>query len=387
MPVGISGDRASAVSSPAGGLTVGVEEEFLLVDACSGRTLGCAEGLFARCRSDTALPAGAAVHRELRDTQLEMATGICASAGELRAQLTGGRHALAEAGRAERVAVVASGTPVLPSASPYRPSAGRFARVDQLYRAAARDYESCGCHVHVGVADRDTAVAVVNHLSRWLPTLLALSVNSPFHNGQDTGYGSWRMMLQSRFPGSGLTPWFPNYAAYHVEVSRLVECGVLVDDCQTFWLARPSSRLPTVELRVADTAATVDDALLQALLSRALVRTAMTELGRGVAAQPVPPQLAAAAVWSAARYGLAGPGIHLALGKQVAATDLLSELCSHVQDALDEAGDMAEVRELLRRLRSQGTGAQRQRRAAREGGLGAVPRSLSLRTAEHRVST
>jgi carboxylate-amine ligase len=373
------GDRAPPVSSPAAGETLGVEEEFLLVDAYSGVTVGAAQALFARCRSGRALPTGATVHRELRDTQLEIATGICATAGELRAQLTGGRHALAGAGHVERVAVVASGTPVLPSRSADRPSVGRFARVDQLYGAAARDYESCGCHVHVGVPDRDTAVVVVNHLSRWLPTLLALSVNSPFHAGQDTGYGSWRMVLQSRFPGSGLTPWFPNYAAYHVEVARLVECGVLVDDCQTFWLARPSPRLPTVELRVADTAATVDEAVLQALLSRALVRTALTELSRGVAAEPVPPQLAAAAVWSAARHGLTGPGVHLALGKQVAATDLLTELVSHVRTALDEAGDLAEVLRLLRRLRYQGTGAARQRRAARVGGLGAVLRSLSLR--------
>ena len=106
-----------------------------------------------------------------------------------------------------------------------------------------------------------------------------------------------------------------------------------------------------------------------------------------MAAEPVPSQLAAAAVWSAARHGLTGPGIHLVLGKQVAATDLLAELLSHVRNALDETGDLAEVRELLCRLGSAGTGARRQRRAARCGGLGAVPRAMSLRSPDFRVHT
>lgn len=358
--------------------TMGVEEEFLLVDPGSGATVPLAEKVVARA-SAAGLPVGATVQRELRDTQVEAATGVCVGAAELRAHLAAGRRAVATAARDYGAVVVASGSPVRGSGGAVPSSLARFAAIDDMYGEVTRDYEACGCHVHVGVADKDTAVAVVNHVARWLPTLLALSVNSPFHRERDTGYGSWRIVQQSRFPGSGLAPRLPDYAAFRAEMGRLVECGVVADEAQTFWFARPSPRLPTVEFRVADTASTVDEAVLQALLARALVRTALADLSRGREADPVPAQAAAAAVWNAARYGLAGPGVHLGLYRRVPATDLVAALLDHVRDALADAGDLPEVRVLLDRLRSGGTGADRQRRAAGSDGLPAVVTELTLR--------
>jgi carboxylate-amine ligase len=358
--------------------TMGVEEEFLLVDPASGATVPIAEKVVPPA-SAADLPVGATVQRELRDTQVEAATGVCASAAELRAHLAAGRRAVAAAARDYGVVVVASGSPVRGSGGAVPSSLPRFAAIDDLYGEATRDYEACGCHVHIGVADRDTAVAVVNHVARWLPTLLALSVNSPFFRERDTGYGSWRIVQQSRFPGSGLTPYFPDHAAFRAEVGRLIECGVIADEAQTFWFARPSPRLPTVEFRVADVASTVDEAVLQALLTRALVRTALTDLSRGREAAPVPAQMAAAAVWNAARYGLAGPGVHLGLYRQAPAGDLVTGLLDHVRDALAETGDLTEVRVLLDRLRSGGTGADRQRLLADAGGAAAVVAGLTLR--------
>jgi glutamate---cysteine ligase / carboxylate-amine ligase len=357
--------------------TMGVEEEFLLVDPASGATVPLAEKVVSRA-SATDLPVGATVQRELRDTQVEAATGICGSAAELRAHLAAGRRAVAAAAGDYGAVVVASGSPVRGSGGAVSSSLARFAAIDDMYGEVTRDYEACGCHVHIGVADRDTAVAVVNHLARWLPVLLALSVNSPFHRELDTGYGSWRIVQQSRFPGSGLAPHCPDHAAFRAEVDRLVECGVVADEAQTFWFARPSPRLPTVELRVADTASTVDEAVLQALLARALVRTALTDLDRGLEADPVPPQLAAAAVWNAARHGLAGPGVHLGLARRVPAVDLVAALLDHVRDALIEAGDLTEVRALLDRLRAGGTGADRQRRVAASSGVAAVMTALTV---------
>jgi carboxylate-amine ligase len=357
---------------------MGVEEEFLLVDPASGATVPLAEKAVARA-SAADLPTGATVQRELRDTQVEAATGVCATAVELRAHLTVGRRAVAAAARDLGTAAVASASPVRGSGGAAPSSLPRFAAIDDMYGEVTRDYEACGCHVHVGVADRDTAVAVVNHLGRWLPTLLALSVNSPFHHERDTGYGSWRIVQQSRFPGSGLAPYFRDHAAFRAEVGRLVECGILADQAQTFWFARPSPRLPTVELRVADTASTVDDAVLQALLGRALIRTTLAELDRGREAEPVPTQVAAAAVWSAARHGLAGPGVHLGLARRAPAINLVAALLDHVADSLAETGDLPEARALLDRLRCRGTGADRQRRVAAAGGLAAVVTELTLR--------
>lgn len=357
---------------------MGVEEEFLLVDPASGATMPLAEKVVARA-SAADLPTGATVQRELRDTQVEAATGVCATAAELRAQLVAGRRAVSAAAQDHGAVAMATASPVRGSRGAAPSSLPRFAAIDDMYGEVTRDYEACGCHVHVGVADRDTAVAVVNHVGHWLPTLLALSVNSPFHRERDTGYGSWRIVQQSRFPGSGLAPYLRDHAAFQAEVARLVNCGVLADKAQTFWLARPSPRLPTVELRVADTASTVEEAILQALLGRALVRTALADLERGREAEPVPTQMAAAAVWSAARYGLVGPGVHLGLARRMPAIDLVTALLDHVRDSLHATGDVADVHALVDRLRSGGTGADRQRRIAGAGGLPAVVTGLTLR--------
>jgi glutamate---cysteine ligase / carboxylate-amine ligase len=96
----------------------------------------------------------------------------------------------------------------LPNAAPDAALQPELSLITRTYAGIVADYQCCGCHVHVGVPGRETAVAVVNHLAPWLPTPLALSVNSAFEHGRDTGYGSWRMITQSRFPGFGIAPWF-----------------------------------------------------------------------------------------------------------------------------------------------------------------------------------
>jgi carboxylate-amine ligase len=131
----------------------------------------------------------------------------------------------------------------------------------------------------------------------------------------------------------------------------------------SFWLARPSPAFPTVEVRAADTALTVDGAVLQAALTRALVRTALADLDRGVEGPRIDPQVAAAAVWSAARHGLRGPGVDPLLGREVPVEDLLAKLLTHVAAALEDTGDDAVARRLLKELLADGTGAERQRRA------------------------
>ncbi|WP_410586925.1 glutamate--cysteine ligase [Amycolatopsis sp. lyj-23] len=345
--------------------TMGVEEEFLLVNPRTGHVSPCAEPVLARYRHHGPLPDGVRATRELRLTQVEAVTGVCTTAGELRHQLTAARRVLAGAAAAEDCALLATGTPVGPGpAAPPPASTGRYAEIDAAYGAIVADYEACGCHVHVAVPDPDTAVAVVNHLGRWLPTLLALSANSPFDHGRDTGYDSWRMVLQSRFPGSGVAPHLRGHAEYRRAIETLVDCGALVDPDQTFWLARPSGRFPTVEFRVADTALTVDHAVLQALLSRALVQRALADLAEGREAAPLSPQVAAAAVWSAARHGLGGQLVDAAAEARRPAWTLVDELVAHVRDPLEDSGDLAEVRKLVEAVRTGGTGAAQQRAVA-----------------------
>lgn len=362
------GDRAAVPPERPGdaavGPTMGVEEEFLLLDPATGATVPRASRVLA---GQPPLPGGVTLQRELRATQVEAATGVCRSAEELHGQLVAGRRALAGAARLNDTAIAASGTPVLSGPAPQGDNDGRFARIDETYRGMVADYEACGCHVHVGVPTRETAVAVMNQVGPWLPALLALSVNSPFDRGRDTGYASWRIVQQARFPGAGIPPHFATAAGYEDEVARLVDCGALVDPGMTFWFVRPSATLPTLEFRVADTAATPAEAVLQALLSRALVRRALDDLARGVPPVRLSAQVAAAAVWAAARDGLTGTAVDAVRARRVPARRLVRDLLTHLRPALEETGDLDTVRSLVRRLYERGTGAERQRRAMAAG--------------------
>ncbi|MDB1090067.1 glutamate--cysteine ligase [Streptomyces sp. ACA25] len=373
-------DARPAPGTATSGLTMGVEEEFLLLHPRSGLPAPGATAVLRRAR-EQAGPAGTGrFQSELFSTQLETATGVCTTLDELEAQLTAARTRAAAAAGAEGLALVASGGPADTAGLPAVSDEERFAAITALYGGAMAEYQMCGCHVHVGVPDRETAVAVVNQLGRWLPTLLALSVNSPFHRGRDSGYGSWRTLEQARFPGSGIPPHFASAAAYDATVDSLQASGVITDPAMSFWHARPSPHLPTVEFRAADSVGTVGEAVLQAALARALVRTALTELAAGREAPPLDGQVAAAAVWTAARDGLTGVGVDPLTHVRMPARRLLRLLLSHVADALEETGDTRTVHGLLGTVARTGTGAERQREWWRRGGPCAVVKHLIRQT-------
>nr|WP_062338508.1 glutamate--cysteine ligase [Herbidospora sakaeratensis] len=345
--------------------TFGVEEEFLLVDGVTGEPAPEVEKVLADVGPHPG--AGGAFSAELFQTQVEAATGVCTGLPDLRHQLTSARTRLAEAAHAHGLRLLSVGTPVLAGSTPPVSVGDRYADIVQTHRATITDYQCCGCHVHVGVPDRATGVAVLNHVRPWLPTLVALGANSPYDRGRDSGFASWRVAEQLRFPGAGLPPRFADPADYDETIARLVDGGVLVDTAMTFWLARLGVRTPTIEIRAADAAPAVDDALLQALLTRALVTTSLTELASGREAPDLPEPTSTAALFNAARNGLAGAGICPAEGHEVPATELLDRLLSHVHDALEESGDLGEARRLLEWVGRTGTGADRQRRAAGRG--------------------
>lgn len=318
--------------------TLGVEEEFLLVDPASRRTVMRANAVLARLH-DTELTK---FHAELAGTQVEAATGPCASVAKLGDALRHARMMVADAAHEEGLELLSRGTPLKTAAHPVVTDGVRYHRILDTYAGVIDDYEACGCHVHVGVPDREAAVAVLNHVRPWLPTLLALSANSP-----DRGYASWRTVLQSRFPGAGVPPLFADAEEYDAHVGRMVTCGTLVDRAQSFWLVRLATTLPTVEFRVADAAAEVDDAVLQAALSRALVHTAHADLLAGKEPPAVRDDVLAAAVWTASRYGIDGAGVDPWRECRVPATTLMDDMLKHVTCALDERGELALVHELV----------------------------------------
>jgi carboxylate-amine ligase len=357
-----------AGSVPEAGVTLGVEEEFLLVDAVDGRTGPWAEQVLEHAREFPGTPSGVTYKAEFLTSQVESNSGICTGLDRLAHQLLGARRTLSAGAARAGALLLPSGAPPLSGVRVPVASGARFAAVAGRFADAMSDYQICGCHVHVGVPDRDTATAVVNQLRPWLPTLLALSVNSPYRAGRDTGYASWRVMEQGCLPGSGIPPHFTSAAHYEGELARLVDCGTLVDPRLCFWLARPSLRYPTVEIRTADAGTTVAETLLQVALARALVRTALTELAAGrVAEDRLDPQVMAAAVWCAARYGLRGPGVDPWRARRIPAGVLLEALLMKVRPALAETGDLGFVSRQVAWLSGRGTGSERQRAAGQHG--------------------
>lgn len=348
-------------------LTVGVEEEFLLIDPVTRAAAPAAEPVLATAKKDACGAAGTDLHHELQSTQIEASTGICVDLDELGSRVLDARRRLAAAAQENGVRLVSAGTPVLTDRGIPQLENERFQSITERFRGVVSNYQASACHVHIGVDNPDLAVAVTNHLRPWLPTLIALSGNSPFDQGADSGYESWRAMEMSRFPGSGIPPWHGSAEDWRSHVERLVDCGVLVDDRMTFWLARPSVQWPTVEVRAADAAGTVDEAMLQAALTRALVQTALTELEHGHEGAHIDDSLCEAAVWSAARYGLVGQAIHLPRRRAMPATRVLAELLDFVRPALEETGDLPRVEEMVASITKRGTGAARQRRWAKDG--------------------
>ncbi|MFB9902753.1 carboxylate-amine ligase [Allokutzneria oryzae] len=356
--------------------TLGVEEEFLLVDADT-RQLSWQGPSLLRAAPDT----GGDLHAELTRCQVESATPVCATATEVLASLRELRSTLAGQARRHGLRLVASGTAPLREPGPPRLTAShRYHRISEHAGALAIASPCCGCHIHVGVADPELAVQVVNHLRPWLPVLLALSVNSPCSDGVDTGYGSWRSLTWSRWPSAGPPPYFASYAAYEETVRELLASGAALDRGMIYWDARLSEDWPTVELRVCDVAPTAEEATLLAVLTRALVARAVHELKAGHRAPSIPHHSLRAALWRAARDGVSGQGYDLGTGLLAPMPALVRRLVDWTAPVLERHGDLGFVESVLRHLGEIGSGAQRQRRALASGGLKGLVDMLSAQT-------
>lgn len=349
---------------------IGVEEEFLLVDR-RGRPLPLADPVVAVAREHDRPAGGGAgadddpggIEHELQLEQAELGTPPTADAAELLELVTDRRRVLAGAARERGGGLAALGTsplPVTPTPTPDE----RYLTMMREYGVTAQEQLTCGCHVHVDIASRAEGVAVLAGIGPWLPVVAALGVNSPYWQGEDTGYASYRRMVWNRWPAAGSTQPFADDAEYDDAVTALVRSGVLLDDAMVYFDARLSAKYPTVEVRVVDVQPEAADTVLVAALTRALVDTA------AAAPQGVFPrlELLRGASWRAARSGLSGDLVDVARGTAVPALDMVQRLVDHVRPALRSNGDLAGVEASLARLVARGTGADLQRASHRRRG-------------------
>ncbi|WUI29053.1 glutamate--cysteine ligase [Mycobacterium sp. NBC_00419] len=341
--------------------SVGVEEEFLLVDPHTGEPVARNSAV-----ASNAARRGVDLQLELTTCQVETATEVAQTSAELRQQLTNQRLAAAAAAQEAGATLLAVGLPpTVPHAFPITDTP-RYRQIAERFGMIATEQGICGCHVHVEVPDREAAVDVGNRLRPWLPLLLALTANSAIYRSSDSGHASWRSVLWGRWPSSGPPPFFESAEHFDAVVAMMIDSGAMLDDGMVYWDVRPSTKFPTVEVRVADVPATVAETVLLATLIRAAVMTALDERDRGVPAPRVSDHTLRAAYWKSAHDGLDGQAIDVLDGWATAPTArVLGQWLTMLAPALQEIGDEEWVRADVARLLQDGNGAMRQRHAWR----------------------
>ncbi|MGI3779577.1 MAG: carboxylate-amine ligase [Janthinobacterium lividum] len=353
--------------------TVGVEEEFLLVAAdgsglvAAGDPVASAatQRLQAGSGPSAATESGGLEHELMRE-QVELGTAICASMDEVGTGVRDLRRRLARAAADRGAVLVASATSPFPG-RPHRTDDARYARMADQFALVAWQQLTCGMHVHVAVDSRVEGVAVLDRIAPWLPTLRALSTNSPFWQGADTGYASYRTVLWNQWPTAGPVGAFGDLAGYERAGADLIASGAALDDGMIYFDARLSASYPTVETRVADVCLDAEDAVLIAALARLLVEAAAVRWRAGEPHPPVRAELLRAAVWRAGRFSMDDVLLDPVTATLSPAWELVGALLDWVAVAPSWATDRALVEAGLERLRIHGTGAHQQRAVWRGG--------------------
>jgi carboxylate-amine ligase len=345
--------------------TIGVEEEYQIVDPATRELHPRAERILPEAREAV----GKRVTPEMYLSQIEIGTPICRTLADVRAEIVRLRGEVIAAARKGGSAIAAAGTHPFSHWEDQRvtPKA-RYIEIARDYQQLAREQLIFGCHVHVGINDREAAIQVMNRARPWLAVMLALAANSPFWLGVDTGYASFRTEIWRRWPMAGTPNVFASRAEYDALVESLVQTGSLTDATKIYWDVRPSARFETLEFRVADVCMTVDEAVLVSGLARSLARTCYAQ---ALSDKPVPdprPELLRAAKWRAARYGLDADLIDVEGGRAVPAPLMVERLLSFLRPSLEEQGEWEEINALAGQVIERGNGATRQREAYARAG-------------------
>ena len=352
--------------------TVGIEEEYLLVDIAT-RDLDDdpSAGFVAAWQAEGA---GQISHEFLR-SQIEVGTRACRTVGEAVADLRRLRRIVAETAARHGLAPVAASThPFARVRRQKRTDKDRYLALAEEMQAAARRMLICGMHVHVGIDDNEARIDLMNQLSYFLPHLLALSSSSPFWEGEVTGFKSFRLTVFNALPRSGLPDRYSSWGEYQRHIDTLIRTGLIQDTSKIWWDIRPSWRYPTLETRIMDCCTSLDDSACLAALVQSLLRCLWRMRRRNQQWRHYADLLINENRWRAARYGADAGLLDLGRGELVPFATLLEELIELVRDDAAALGCLAEV-EHARVILARGTSAHRQ--------LAAYQAALAAGASEH----
>lgn len=338
--------------------TVGIEEEYLLVDRVSRDVvIEPPRDIFEQCRS---IAGEGLVEPELLRSQIEVDTRVCGTVAEARQDLARLRCLISEVAGGYGLAPIAASTH--PFAEWHVQRLTHKARYDLLFRdmqSLARRLLICGMHVHVGIEDNELRVELLNQFTGFLPLLLSLTTSSPFWQGEETGLKSYRLTVFDNFPRSGLPEKFESFADYERHIDILRQAGVLEDATYIWWDLRISARYPTLETRIADICTRLDDAASIAALTQSILHY-LYRMRRDRRHMPVYSRfLIDQNRWRAMRYGYDEGLVDFASAEVIQVRELLADILDKVYPDADVLGCTGELEGVLE-IPSRGTSAHRQ---------------------------
>lgn len=360
--------------------TLGIEEEFQIVDPQTRELRSHVSEMLEEGR----MLLGEQIKPEMIQSQIEVGTGICKNIQEARADISRLRSIISSLARKGGLEIVAASTHPISHWSEQKIfDDERYQLLIQELQTVARSLLIFGLHVHVGIADRERAIHIMNAARYFLPHVLALSTSSPFWMGHNTGLKSYRSEIFKQFPRTDIPDHFDSYGAFQRYVDLLIKTGCIDNGKKIWWDVRPHPFFPTLEFRVCDIPTRVDDTIAIAALFQAIVAKLNKLIDKNLGFRLYRRMLVQENKWRAVRYGLDGKLIDFGKQKEVPVRDLILELLEFVDDVLDDLGSRSEV-EHVHTILERGTSADEQLQVYKEtGDLKAVVDRLIQRTMEN----
>jgi carboxylate-amine ligase len=360
--------------------TLGIEEEFQIVDPVT-RELRSHVTEFL---DEGKMILGEQIKPEMIQSMIEVGTGICKNIQEARADISRLRGIISMLARKKGLEIVAASThPISRWQDQKIFDDERYEVLVQELQSVARSLLIFGLHVHVGMADRERGIHIMNAARYFLPHMLALTTSSPFWMGLNTGLKSYRSEVFKQFPRTDIPDHFDSYSSFERYVQLLVKTKCIDDGKKIWWDVRPHPYFPTLEFRVCDIPTRVDDTIAIAALFQAIVAKLNKLIDKNLGFRLYRRILLQENKWRAVRWGLDGKMIDFGKQKEVPVRDLIMELLDFVDDVLDDLGSRKEV-EHIHTILQRGTSADEQLQVFREtNDLKAVVDRLIERTMEN----
>lgn len=336
--------------------TLGIEEEYQVIDPQTRELVSHDQ----RIVEEAVKVLNDQVKAEMHQAVVEVGTNICQDMTDARREITHLRKSISAIANTLGFNIGAAGThPFSKWETQLLTPNPRYDQIINELQDTARSNLIFGLHVHVGIADKPMALHLVNSMRYFLPHLYALSTNSPFWEGRNTGFKSYRSKIFDKFPRTGIPGIFDNYAQYQNYVDLLVKTNCIDNPKKIWWDIRIHPTYPTIEIRICDVPLTIDETLSIAALIQALVAKLHKLRTQNLNFMIYHRALINENKWRGARYGINGKMIDFGKECEVDTKDLIYELLDFVDDVVDELGSRKEI-EYVKQMLKNGTGADRQ---------------------------